>query len=115
MTERDEARLLPLRPRVFAILLALAERPMHGYGLMKTLSDAGEGWLLGPGTLYRLLKEMQTDGLIVTTPDETRASDGPPRRNYKLSGFGRRVAVAEGRRMQALAAKARTLLLANSE
>ena len=68
MTEGDEARLLPLRPRVFAILLALAERPMHGYGLMKTLSDAGEGWLLGPGTLYRLLKEMQEDGLIVTTP-----------------------------------------------
>jgi len=115
MTEGDEARLLPLRPRVFAILLALAERPMHGYGLMKTLSDAGEGWLLGPGTLYRLLKEMQEDGLIVTTPSEARASDGPPRRNYKLSGLGSRVAIAEGRRMQALAAKATTLLLVNSE
>jgi DNA-binding PadR family transcriptional regulator len=113
MTEPDVARMLPLRPRVFAILLALAERPMHGYGLMKSLSEAGEGWLLGPGTLYRLLKEMQVDGLIVTVPGETGASDGPPRRNYMLSGFGRRVAVAEGSRMQRLAARAKSLLLVN--
>jgi len=115
MTESDVARFLPLRPRVFAILLALAERPMHGYGVMKTLSDAGEGWLLGPGTLYRLLKEMQQDGLIVMVPGEARASDGSPRRNYVLSGFGRRVAIAEGNRMEALAARARTLLRANGQ
>lgn len=115
MTEAEIARLLPLRPRVFAILLALAERPMHGYGLMRTLSEAGEGWLLGPGTLYRLLKEMQQDGLIVTAPGAPRAADGPPRRNYMLSGFGKRVAIAEGSRMRALAARARNLLLANNE
>ena len=111
MTEPEIARLLPLRPRVFAILLALAEHPMHGYGLMRTLSDAGEGWLLGPGTLYRLLKEMQQDGLIVTAPGETRAADGPPRRNYMLSGFGRRVAVAEGNRMEKLVARTREMRL----
>jgi DNA-binding PadR family transcriptional regulator len=111
MTESDVARFLPLRPRVFAILLALAERPMHGYGVMKTLADAGEGWLLGPGTLYRLLKEMQQDGLIVVAPGEARASDGPPRRNYMLSGFGRRVAVAEGRRMERLVARTREMLI----
>ena len=110
MTEPDVARMLPLRPRVFAILLALAQRPMHGYGLMKSLSDAGEGWLLGPGTLYRLLKEMQVDGLIVTAPGAPGASDGPPRRNYMLSGFGRRVAVAEGSRMEKLVARTREML-----
>ena len=111
MTEAEIARLLPLRPRVFAILLALAERPMHGYGLMRTLSEAGEGWLLGPGTLYRLLKEMQQDGLIVTAPEEPRAADGPPRRNYMLSGFGKRVAIAEGDRMERLVARTREMLL----
>ena len=110
MTERDPARLLPLRPRVFAILLALAESPLHGYGLMRKLAEEGAGGLLGPGTLYRLLKEMQADGLIVTTTAGSGDSDGPPRRYYTLSGFGRRVARAEGERMERLVAKAEMLL-----
>ena len=110
MTERDPTRLLPLRPRVFAILLALAESPLHGYGLMRKLSDDGEGALLGPGTLYRLLKEMQADGLIVATTGGSGDSDGPPRRYYTLSAFGRRVARAEGVRMQQLVARTEMLL-----
>lgn len=113
MTERDSTRLLPLRPRVFAILLALAESPLHGYGLMRKLSDEGEGGLLGPGTLYRLLKEMQADGLIVATTASSSDSDGPPRRYYTLSGFGRRVARAEGERMERLVMRVREALLSD--
>jgi DNA-binding PadR family transcriptional regulator len=115
MTERDPTRLLPLRPRVFAILLALAESPLHGYGLMRRLSEDGEGGLLGPGTLYRLLKEMQADGLIVATPGGSADSDGPPRRYYTLSGFGGRVARAEGDRMAELVLRTRNLVPAKSE
>ena len=111
MIERDPTRLLPLRPRVFAILLALAEAPLHGYGLMRKLSEDGEGGLLGPGTLYRLLKEMQADGLIVSTTGSSGESDGPPRRYYTLSGFGKKVARAEGERMQQLVARTRALLV----
>jgi DNA-binding PadR family transcriptional regulator len=111
MTERDPTRLLPLRPRVFAILLALAESPFHGYGLMRKLSDEGEGGLLGPGTLYRLLKEMQADGLIVATTAGSGDSDGPPRRYYTLSGFGRRVASAEAERMEKLVLRTREVLV----
>jgi DNA-binding PadR family transcriptional regulator len=113
MTERDAGRLLPLRPRVFAILLALAESPLHGYGLMRKLAEDGEGGLLGPGTLYRLLKEMQADGLIVATTAGSSESDGPPRRYYTLSGFGRRVARAEGERMERLVLRVREALLSD--
>jgi DNA-binding PadR family transcriptional regulator len=113
MTERDAGRLLPLRPRVFAILLALAESPLHGYGLMRKLSEDGEGGLLGPGTLYRLLKEMQADGLIIATTAGSSESDGPPRRYYTLSGFGRRVARAEGERMERLVLRVREALLSD--
>jgi DNA-binding PadR family transcriptional regulator len=93
-----------LRPRVFAILLALAEGPCHGYGLMQALqSDPTERWLLGPATLYRTLKEMQEEGLIASTEGPDAESGGPPRRYYRLTALGRRVGAAEAARMSALA------------
>lgn len=94
----------PLRPRVFAILLALAGGPRHGYGLMQLLqSDPTERWLLGPATLYRTLKEMQGDGLITSDEGPGEESGGPPRRYYRLTAAGRKVGAAEASRMAALA------------
>jgi len=112
MTERDTDRLLPLRPRIFAILLELAEGPRHGYALMRVLHEgaAGERWLLGPATLYRTLKQMLGDGLITSTEGPGDESEGPPRRYYKLSGFGKRVTAAEAERMRALVERAGVLL-----
>lgn len=115
MTERDVRQVLPLRPRIFAILLALAEGPRHGYGLMRELQDdAGEPVLLGPATLYRTLKQLQDDGMITSAEGPPEESDGPPRRYYELSGFGRRVAEAEASRMRGLVARAERLRLARS-
>jgi DNA-binding PadR family transcriptional regulator len=108
MTERRIESLLPIRPRVFAILLVLAEGPRHGYGIMRALSAApGEHWSLGPGTLYRTLKEMQRQRLISSTEGPGEESDGPPRRYYELTPFGRGVAGAEAKRMAQLVARAR--------
>lgn len=116
MTEPDVRALLPVRPRTFAILLALAEGPKHGYGLMRELQEARDGrWLLGPATLYRTLKQMQEEGLIVSADGPGAESDGPPRRYYELSGFGRRVAEAEASRMRNLVLRAGRLNLARSD
>ena len=94
----------PLRPRVFAILLALADGPRHGYGLMQSLqTDPTERWLLGPATLYRTLKEMQADGFIPSADGPGEESGGPPRRYYRLTASGRRAGAAEAARMAALA------------
>ena len=99
MTERQET----LRPRVFAILLALAEGPRHGYGLMQVLqADPTERWLLGPATMYRTLKAMQRDGLITSAEGPAEESEGPPRRYYRLTAVGKRVGAAEVERMAAL-------------
>ena len=101
----DVRLLLPLRPVVFEILLALNEAPTHGYGLMKTLKQRSAGrWILGPGTLYRTLREMQTQDLIEPLPG---AEDGRGRRDYRLTARGRRVAAAEARRMEGLVRVAR--------
>ena len=99
MTDPGVSHLLPLHPRWYAILLALALEPRHGYGLMQVLEqDPTERWLLGPATLYRTLKEMERDGLIATArgPDD---SGGPPRRYYRLTALGQRVGEAEAARM----------------
>jgi DNA-binding PadR family transcriptional regulator len=107
MTEPDVKARLPVPPRTFAILLALAEEPKHGYRLMRELQENPvEQWLLGPATLYRTLKQMQEDGLITSADAPDHESDGPPRRYYALSGFGRRVGEAEAARMRGLVARA---------
>jgi DNA-binding PadR family transcriptional regulator len=113
MTERDVKAQLPVPPRTFAILLALAEEPKHGYRLMRELQENPvEQWLLGPATLYRTLKQMEGQGLITATDGPDQESDGPPRRYYALSGFGRRVGEAEAARMRGLVAWAERLRVA---
>ena len=111
MTDRRIAELLPLRPRIFAILLLLAREPRHGYGIMRELQESpGERWLLGPATLYRTLREMEGLGLIHAADGPAEESDGPPRRYYALTGFGKRVAAAEVERMRGLVDRAAGLL-----
>ncbi len=106
MTERaarsaDIAEWLPLPPRVFAILLILAQGRCHGYRLMQELLEgrAGEPWVVGPATLYRNLRQLELKGLIAGRVAEGVESDGPPRREYALTERGRRVAAAEAARM----------------
>jgi DNA-binding PadR family transcriptional regulator len=106
MSESKGKPVEPLRPRIFAILLALASGPRHGYGLMQTLQEEpGEEWLLGPATLYRTLKEMEKGGLIAAADGPDEESGGPPRRYYRLTAHGRAVGNAEAARMAAVASR----------
>ena len=41
MTSSEIASLLPLKPDVFEILLALADGDRHGYAILKTLEATG--------------------------------------------------------------------------
>ena len=96
--------LLPLRPTVFAMLLVLNSGDMHGYGIMKRLNESGgAGGLLGPGTLYRTLKEMRGLGLVeYTEPPDPADNDDERRSYYTLTSFGREVVVAEASRIARL-------------
>jgi DNA-binding PadR family transcriptional regulator len=88
----------PLRPLVFAILVALNERDTHGYGIMKVVNEQLQRRaLLGPGTLYRTLKELRDDGLIA----HARAPAGADSRRqyYRITPKGRGIARLEAERM----------------
>ncbi len=102
--ERDVERLLPLTPAVFHILLALADKERHGYGIMQEIALRTDGKLrMGPGTLYGSLKRMLADGLVAETGERPDPSlDDERRRYYRLTDFGQRVAQAEAQRLEQL-------------
>lgn len=105
----DPSRLLPLKPDVFSILLVLLEGDAHGYAIMQQARARSlDGGQLQPGALYRVLRRMLEDELLVEVPEEqTPAGTDERRRYYRITLAGREVAAAEARRMQALVSLSR--------
>jgi DNA-binding PadR family transcriptional regulator len=99
----------PLTPGAYHILLALARGERHGYGIMREVEALSDGAMrLGPGTLYRTLKDLLEVGLIAESgerPDP--AHDDERRRYYELTEAGQRAALAETRRLARLVERAR--------
>src|SRR5204862_7679760 len=93
---------LPLTPAVFQILLALSGGERHGYSIIQEVNSSSKGTFhLGPGTLYRSLKQMLAQGFIIEwdeRPDP--ALDDQRRRYYRLTDFGHRVLTAETERLE---------------
>ena len=93
-------QLLPLTPLSIAILLALADEPRHGYGIIKALETDTDGAIVpAAGTLYAALQRMADDELIEETGALDAGSGDKRRRYYALTSFGREVARAELRRL----------------
>ena len=107
------AALLPLPPRDYLILFALADGPLHGHGILKFMEAESHGVLFDPANLYRSLRKLERDALVVETP-AAGASSGPARRSFRLTTLGRAVLSAEARRLARLAdlARARKLVAA---
>ena len=114
--ETDPQDLLPLPPAIFQILVALADRERHGYGIMQDISDRTEGKMrLGPGTLYGSIKRMLQQGLIEESDERPDPNlDDERRRYYRVTTFGRRVAGAETERLSKLVSQAVASLLPGS-
>ena len=100
---------LPLSPAVLNILLSLADKERHGYGIMREVEERiGGRTKLGPGTLYGSIKRMLADGLIEESDERPDpAIDDQRRRYYRITDFGRRVAGAEAERLSGLVETAR--------
>jgi DNA-binding transcriptional ArsR family regulator len=48
-----------------AILALLAEQPMHGYQIMRELSDrSGGAWRISPGSVYPTLSQLEDEELV---------------------------------------------------
>ena len=104
----DPEDLLPLPTAVFHILVALADRERHGYGIMQDIAARTDGKTrLSPGTLYGSIKRMLERGLIQESDERPDpALDDERRRYYRVTAFGRRVARAETERLSQLVSQA---------
>ena len=80
-------RHMAMQEPTFFILTALAERPLHGYGVMQAVAELSkERVKLRAGTLYAALDRLAEDGLVVV--DREEAVDGRYRRYYRLTDDG---------------------------
>ena len=109
----DPGTFLPLKPAVFQILVSLAEEERHGYAIIKEVErrTGGEVVILA-GALYRFLRRMLEDDLIEESEERPAPeADDARRRYYRITDFGRTVAIAEADRLERLLRDARVARL----
>ena len=72
----------------FYVLLALSRGPTHGLGIAEDVASLTDGEvLLGPGTLYRCLRDLAASGAI----ERAEVQDAPGvthRKYYRLTSVG---------------------------
>ena len=106
---RDEIEpLLPLKPLVFQVLLALADGERHGWALVRDVQMRGGFERVMPGNFYRTLRAMLADGLIEESGDRREFREEDERRRYfRLTPLGLAVAVGEAKRLESVLLEAR--------
>lgn len=105
---RGVDHLLPLKPKVLHVLLALADGARHGYSIMQEVAARTSGRVrLWPAAMYGALRDLEELGWIEETG--TRPTDDDERRRYfVLTPLGTRVLSAEVKRLEAIVDLART-------
>ena len=109
MTDRPRTpdHLLPLKPKVLHILLALADGPRHGYSIMQEVAARSGGQVrIWPAAMYGALRELEEQDLIVESARRP-SEDDERRRYFELTALGKRVLTAEVRRLEAIVDHAR--------
>ena len=89
MGDADNFGKLELELRRGVVVLATLSQlrtPRYGYELRQALAE--KGMPIEEGTLYPLLRRLETQGLLQS---EWKIEDGPPRRYYALNADGRKL------------------------
>lgn len=112
-TKAEVERFLPLKPAYFHILLSLAEKSTHGYGVRQQIEERSAGRIvLAAGTLYEALQRLERDGLVEETnaPPDAVERASSRWRFYRATPLGRAVVRAEVERLEADVRAARAAL-----
>jgi DNA-binding PadR family transcriptional regulator len=106
---RRENQPPSLKPLEFLLLTGLAAGERHGYALKKDVVQRTGGKVRpGPATLYRALAALAERGWIAESSRRPAPElDDERRRYYRITESGRRIVLAEAKRLESLAAAAR--------
>jgi PadR family transcriptional regulator PadR len=107
MTETDvlETHLQELRRGTIVLAcLRLLENPGYGYGLLEELEE--RGFPTDANTLYPLLRRLEKQGFLTS---EWNTDEARPRKFYRTSDAGMRLAIALTDDFRAIAAAIETL------
>ena len=109
MPAADPRSFLPLTPLALEVLLALADGPRHGYGVILDVRERTDGLIrLRTGTLYVLLQRLLDERLIDESDARPRtAEDDARRKYYEMTPLGRAVLKAETKRLEHVVVDAR--------
>ncbi|MEV0902970.1 PadR family transcriptional regulator [Actinoplanes sp. NPDC049802] len=92
-----------MRETTYFTLAALQHGPLHGYAIIRRVSELSSGRIrLATGTLYTALERLTTGGHIQVAAEEI--VNGRARRSYELTPGGR-AALEEQARVYAEAAR----------
>jgi len=79
-----------LTPIGFEVLLSLAARPLHGYGIKLAIEERTAGEIsLGSGTLYQAIHRLERERLIAEARDSAALEDARRGRTYRIEPLGR--------------------------
>lgn len=82
----------------FYILLAVADKTLHGYGIRDQIIQDSQGELiLSTGTLYPAIKRLATSSLLESFDDIDPM--GNPITRYRITARGRRQLEADAKRL----------------
>jgi DNA-binding PadR family transcriptional regulator len=110
-SRRRQKRVEPLKDSEFQILLALADAPRHGYGIMQEVAARSEGSVqLGPGTLYGAIKRLLAQELVEESDQRPAPHRDDERRRcyYRITPAGRTVVKQEVDRLARIVEVARS-------
>jgi PadR family transcriptional regulator len=69
-------------------LVLLKEESSHGYELMERMEEEFGFEEINPGSVYRTLRQMETEGLCESEWETSSARGGPRRRMYAITEAG---------------------------
>lgn len=68
------------------LLLLIYKKPSHGYELIQNYNALDPAEIVEPGTIYRNLRRMESEGFVVSTWETSQS--GPARRQYEITTEG---------------------------
>ena len=94
-----------VREPTYLILTALAEKSLHGYGIIQEVSTITQGkTTLRVGSLYGTLERLVEEGLV--RPDGEEVVEGRNRRYYSLTEQGTALLSAHATQMASVSKEA---------